>query len=88
MKTNKSEKESYIFGVIYQIQIGKTSLKVGRERKNTPPFGYLAGWVAVRRQFRKPDIFPTTTTSCRSGQKVGLTHSSSAQSLQLPLHTD
>jgi hypothetical protein len=40
------------------------------------------------RQFRKPDIFPTTMTGCSSEQKAGLTQSSSAQSLQLPVHTD
>jgi hypothetical protein len=34
----------------------------------------LAIWSAVRRQFRKPDIFPTTITSCNCGQKAGRTH--------------
>ncbi len=32
---------------------------------------------AAWRQSRKPDIFPITITSCRSGQKVSLTQTSS-----------
>ncbi len=55
-----------------------------KERNNTPPFDYLAVEGAVR----KPDIFPTTITSCSSEQKAGLTQSSSAQSLELPVHID
>ncbi len=42
----------------------------------------------VARQFRKLDISPTTINSCNSGQKAGLTQSSSAQSIELPVHTD
>ncbi len=49
------------------------------ERKNTG---------TVPRQFRKPDIFSTTTTSYSSEQKAGLAQSSSAQSVDLPVHTD
>jgi hypothetical protein len=48
-----------------------------RREENTLPFGYLAVWGAVRGQFHKPDIFPTTITSRSSGQKAGLTQSSS-----------
>jgi hypothetical protein len=51
-----------------------------KQRKNTPPFGRGA----VRRQFSKPDIFPSTITTCSSGQKAGLTQSSS---LELSVHT-
>jgi hypothetical protein len=51
------------------------------------PFSYLAVYDAVRRQFQKPDIFPTTITSCSSGQKLDLIQSSSAQLLELLIHS-
>ncbi len=63
------------------------NLLISKERI-PPPFGYLAVFGAARRQFRKPDIFTTTITSCSSGQKAGLTQSYSNQSLELPVHTD
>ncbi len=44
--------------------------------------------VLLRRQFRKPDIFRTSITSCSAGQKAGLIQSSSTQSHDLPIHTD
>ncbi len=35
-----------------------------------------------------PIFFLTIITSCSSGKKAGLAQSSSAQSLELPVHTD
>ncbi len=48
------------------------------ERENKPPFGYLAVYGAIRRQFQN---FPITMTSCSSGQKIGLKQSSFAHGL-------
>jgi hypothetical protein len=42
-----------------------------KERKNTLPFDYLVVKGAVWRQFRKPDIFPTTIISFSSRHKSG-----------------
>ena len=48
--------------------------KKKKKKKNTPAFRYR---VLSEDSFDKPDIFPTTIASCSSGQKAGLTQSSS-----------
>jgi hypothetical protein len=66
-------------------------IEIGNEyenRKNILPLGYFAVSDSVQGQPRKLDTFPTSITSCSSRQMADLTQSSSAQSLEHPVHTD